>query len=227
MYNPRKQRHPGRPSRRRDHLFHEEWAYVLDFLPQGNPLDRHPQHRTRALAQVIGDMYFTLLEVYPKPDQYLVIGEKVYIGHGLRDKVAQIFGRISYEDLTTVARDNLSQIVYRLVLEKEPVFVKFFNIAEPVTLKLHSLELLPGIGKKSMRVILEERRKKPFESFKDIEERTRISDPAKIIADRIILELQGNEKYYLFVKPYVSDDKGHIIFLGYLIRIYRELGLIG
>jgi len=214
---------PRRP-RRDTGLFHEEWAYVLDFLPQGNPLDRHPQHRTRALAQVLGDMYFTLLEVYPRPDQYLSIGERVYIGKGKRDKILQIFGRISYDDLTTVARDNIPQIVYQIVKEKEPIFVRFFNIAEPVTLKLHSLELLPGIGKKSMRVILEERRKKPFESFEDIEKRTRINDPAKVIADRIVVELQGNQKYYLFVKPYGEHGA---IFLGYLVRVYRELGLVG
>lgn len=220
-YNPH---FTSRRPRRDTGLFHEEWAYVLDFLPQGNPLDRHPQHRTRALAQVLGDMYFTLLEVYPRPDQYLSIGERVYIGKGKRDKVLQIFGRIGYDDLTTVARDNIPQIVYQIVREKEPIFVRFFNIAEPVTLKLHSLELLPGIGKKSMRVILEERRKKPFESFEDIEKRTRINDPAKVIADRIVVELQGNQKYYLFVKPYGEHG---VIFLGYLVRIYRELGLVG
>ena len=75
-----------------------------------------------------------------------------------------------------------------------------------------------------MRVILEERRKKPFESFEDIEKRTRINDPAKVIADRIVLELQGNQKYYLFVKPHGEEGA---IFSGYLVRIYRELGLIG
>ncbi len=211
--------HPPRPKHREE--WHEEYAYVLDFLPQGNPFDRHPQHRRNPIAQVIGEKYFTLLEVGPKPRVYLELGERVYVGHGLRDKISHIYGKITYDDLTTVARDNLYQIVYKIVTDKEFVFVDFFNIAEPITLKFHALELLPGIGKKSLKIILEERKKKPFESFSDFQERTRINDPAKLIVDRIILELQGGEKYYLFVKP--THDRG--VYLGYLIKLYRLKGL--
>ena len=52
-----------------------------------------------------------------------------------------------------------------------------------------------------MLSILDEREKRPFESFKDIKERVKLlPDPEKAIMKRILLELEGNEKHYLFVR---------------------------
>ena len=49
--------------------------------------------------------------------------------------------------------------------------------------------------------ILEERERQKFTSFKDIADRTSLSNPAKQIALRIIKELQREGvKYYLFSK---------------------------
>jgi putative nucleotide binding protein len=55
------------------------------------------------------------------------------------------------------------------------------------------------VGKKHLMDILEERRKRPFESFEDLRQRVRqFSDPPKSIVARIMQELGGNEKYYIF-----------------------------
>ena len=68
-------------------------------------------------------------------------------------------------------------------------------------MRMHTLELLPGLGKKHMWVILEERQIKPFESFQDIKERVKLlPDPKMSIIKRIIKELEGNEKYRIFTK---------------------------
>lgn len=202
--------------RKADELM-EEYAIVLDFFPHGNPVDKHEEHRRKPVAQVLGDKYFMLLEVLPKPGVVLRVGEKVYIGGGLRDKIARIYGRVGYEELSSSAKFELPNIVESIVRDREEVFVEFFNISSPVTLKMHSLELLPRIGKKHMRVILEERRKKPFTSFKELVERCKVGDPVKIITERVVSELSGQEKYYLFVKPFNSTDA---IYLGYLPRMY-------
>jgi putative nucleotide binding protein len=63
---------------------------------------------------------------------------------------------------------------------------------------MHALELLPGIGKKSMWQIINARERKPFTSFKDIQDRTSVGDPIKVIAKRILDELTGGEKYRIF-----------------------------
>ena len=65
---------------------------------------------------------------------------------------------------------------------------------------MHALKLLPGIGQKHMWEILETRERQKFVTFQDISDRTSISAPAKLIAQRIIKELQRDVKYYLFSK---------------------------
>ena len=62
------------------------------------------------------------------------------------------------------------------------------------------MELLPGVGKKHMWQIIEERKDKPFESFADLKKRVKLlPDPEKSILRRILLELDGKEKHRLFV----------------------------
>ena len=67
-------------------------------------------------------------------------------------------------------------------------------------MRKHLLEKLPGLGKKSMTTILEERKKEPFKDFNDLSERTGIKNPEKLIANRICLEIEDpDRKRYLFV----------------------------
>ena len=210
---------------KRDHrrgrgpFIRDEFAIVLDYMPLGNPLDRHPHHRRMPVAQAIGSKYFTLVELEPLRDLPINVGERVPISTRNDVPGHRVSDRITYNDLTTVAKENLPNVVRKIVIEKERVFVQFFNIAEPINIRLHSLELLPGIGKKTLMLILEERKKKPFESFEDIQKRTRINDPVKLIVDRIIKELQGTEKYYLFVEPYPREPEHR--FLNYLSYLYK------
>lgn len=179
---------------------YEEYAYILDYLPHGHPLESTPIFKREPIAQVIGEVYFTLLEVVPKPGVFLVPGERVFIGRGERDKIARVRKRISYNDLTIAARDELPDIIEKIVSKYEHRFVDFFNTSSSITTRLHSLQLLPGIGRKLLWTILDERKKKPFESFEDIRRRTKIPDPKKLIVKRILMELSGEDKYRLFVK---------------------------
>ena len=48
--------------------------------------------------------------------------------------------------------------------------------------------------------IVNERERKLFVSFKEIRERTGVSDPTKIIARRIVQELSEESKYRLFTR---------------------------
>ena len=70
---------------------------------------------------------------------------------------------------------------------------------------MHSLELLPGIGKKFMWQILKERQKTLFTSFQDIAERTHIRSPKDLIIKRILSELQREDKYSLFTRKPATD----------------------
>jgi putative nucleotide binding protein len=94
----------------------------------------------------------------------------------------------------------LVSVIEILLKNNEEKFIDFFNRTQPVTPRMHSLELLPGVGKKLMWQILDERERKPFYSYKDLQERTALADPIKIIAKRIVEELIGDSKYKLFVR---------------------------
>jgi len=178
----------------------EEYAYVLDYLPQGHPLDRRPLHLRRPIVQAVGEDFFTLLELVPKEGVTLSPGDRVFIGKGIRDKIDHINRRISYDELTSSAKDELVKVVEKIVKENEKKFVEVFNNAPALTTRMHSLELLRGVGKKKLWEILEERRRKPFESFRDIEERTGLRNVAEAIKERILEELKGGQRYYLFVR---------------------------
>lgn len=179
----------------------DEYGIVLDFMPYGKPGDikREP------LAQIIGNKYFNLLEVVIKQDKKVEIKEKVYIGNKERDKVKYIKGRIKYDDLTSLAKTTLEEVLEDLITSNEQRLVKLFNIAGPITNRLHSLELLPGVGKKHLWKIIEERKNKPFESFEDIKKRIPLlPDPKKMIAKRLLEELKGTDKYRIIVgNPYI------------------------
>ena len=178
----------------------EDYAVVLDFLPNGYAFDRRPVHIKTPIAQAIGKQNLVLLELVPKKDFFLQPHEEVYIDEGKRDKIHHIKGRIPYEKLTSTAQSELKHIVEDFVNQNESRFVDFFNKSQPLSTRMHQLELLPGLGKKHMWEILQARKEKPFENFLDLKTRVKLlPEPKMIIIRRIVSELEGKEKYNLFV----------------------------
>jgi putative nucleotide binding protein len=174
----------------------EEYALVLEYLPNGYPLER----KMMPIAQAIGKKNLTLLELVPRRGINLEIGEEVYIGEGKRDKVYYILGRLPREKLTESGKNQLQEFVKKIAVEREKEFVDFFNRAEAINKRVHQIELLPGFGKKHMQDILKEREEKPFESFEDMRNRIQnLPDPQKAIEKRIIEELTNIERQNLFV----------------------------
>jgi len=173
----------------------EEKAIILDFLPNGYPLEG----RMMPVAQAIGASNFVLLQLVPRHGVSLQLKEEVYIGEGKRDKIHYILGRLPKNKLTETAKMQLAEHIEKTVQEREEKYVRFFNESQPINTRLHQLELLPGFGKKHTQAIIEARKSKPFASFEDIKQRVKnIPDPKKAIEKRLTLELQEDEKYLLF-----------------------------
>jgi putative nucleotide binding protein len=182
----------------RRHVY-EEHAYVLDYLPYGRSTDKS-RHLVVPTVQIMGEQFFTLLEAELKVGATVVVPERIYIGRERREKVDRIISRISYDQLTANAKAEVTPLIDELVKKQEKRFVDFFNNSQPVTPRMHSLELLPGIGKKSMWTIVNTREKKQFTGYKDIEARTGLSDVPKILAKRIFEELSTETKYRVFTR---------------------------
>jgi putative nucleotide binding protein len=174
----------------------DENVIVLEFLPRG-----HSTGRQEPIAQVIGDKYFSLLEVVVRKDAELKPYDKVYIGESKRDKIDHIKRRITVNELTSYAKSELPFVVEKLVKENETRFVNFFNTAQPISTRFHQLELIPGIGKKHLWDIIGERKKNPFTSFEDIKKRIKLMpDPANSVIKRVMEELEDEDiRFRLFV----------------------------
>jgi putative nucleotide binding protein len=177
---------------------YEEYAYVLDFIQRGKSTT--VRAREGIIIQAIGEEHLTLLELLGIQNMSFEVGERLYIGREGRDKVISVLGRLEYKDISQSAKNELTNIIEKIVIANEKRFVDYINMAPPVTPRIHALELIPGIGKTYMMTIIKERDKKKFESFADIQNRVGLRDPAKLIAKRIIDEIAGEERRNLFVR---------------------------
>ncbi|MBI4983725.1 DUF655 domain-containing protein [Candidatus Woesearchaeota archaeon] len=175
----------------------EEKAIILDYLEHGYPFEEGAIKSS--IAQALGVNYLTLLELIPKKGMQLQPYQEVYIGEGKRDEIHHIKGRINADKLTATAKNELPHAIENVINRDEKRFVEFFNKAQPLSMRMHQLELIPGFGKKHMWEVLEARKVKPFASFEDLKERVKLlPDPKQAVVKRIISELEGKEKYCLF-----------------------------
>lgn len=186
----------------------EDYVYILDYLAKGR--GDLPSFKRQPLVYSIGENQFTLLELVPRKNNSFTIGERIYVGKDpdKREKISKIKGRVNYEDLTSTAHGEMPYVLLDIVHEKEERFIKFFNEAPAISTRFHVLELLPGLGKKMMHEILDERKKKPFSSFKEMCDRIDfLRAPDKLISKRIELELTDpDQKYRIFTRPPVSKN---------------------
>jgi putative nucleotide binding protein len=177
---------------------YEEYAYVLDYTQRGKSAT--VRGREGLIVQGIGEEHLTLLELLGVQNMNFEVGERVYIGREGRDKVISVLGRLEYEYISQSAKNDLPAIVEKIVLQNEKRFIDHINNAQPVTPRIHALELIPGIGKTYMLTIIREREKRKFDSFVDLQTRVGLRDPAKLIVKRIVDEIAGQARMNLFVR---------------------------
>jgi len=187
----------------------EEYVIILDYMPNGLPSNR--SFKKEPLAYGLGINEFKLFELIPKNGITMTIGMKTYIGKDKekREHIHSIKRRVGYNELTQVAKGELPFTIIKIIMLREKDFIKFFNDARPITTRFHMLELLPGLGKKTMWSIIEEREKKPFEDFKDLSTRVKsIHHPEKLVAKRIETELTEEDvKYKIFIHSSHTSHK--------------------
>ena len=184
-----------------DRKIREESAIILDFLPHGYHTKGKTGKMRTPIAQAMGKDHFVLLELVPKKDARLQVNEEVYIGEGKRDKIHHINGKLPPKKLTSTAKLEIEFTVADMIKKDEKKFIDFFNNAQPLSMRMHSIELIPGMGKKRMWEILEERNVRPFKNFEDFRKRLKTaSDPEKAVTRRIIDEMVKEQKHYLFVE---------------------------
>lgn len=181
-----------------------EQAVVLDVLAHGRSDDDRPGYQRDPVSYAIRTADFQLYALTFEGQPTVTIGDRIQIEP--LDALDGVVDRepIEYDDLSPGAQTELEYVVEELVDAHTDHFVDFFTEAQPVSLRLHQLNLLPGIGDKLRDGILDARKRGgPFNSFEDLEARVDgLHDPRQVVIDRILEELTETEmKYYLFVGP--------------------------
>jgi len=177
---------------------YEEYAYVLDFVERGK--SSTVRGREGIMVTGIGEDRLTLLEILGVPDSSFEVGERIYIGKEGRTKVLSVLGKMVYQKISSTAQNELAGVVEIIVNQNEKKFIDYINNCQPLTPRIHALELIPGIGKTYMKLMLEEREKNKFESFEDLQNRVGLKEPMKQICKRILEEITGETRMNLFVK---------------------------
>jgi len=177
-------------------------AVIVDYLPHGRPDDTRPQYQKAALAYALETEQFDLLELTLIEDADVNIVDRIPIDEAADDSVIEETTHIEYDDLSNSGVSELEYAVEAIINADERRFVDFYNDAQPISLRLHQLNLLPGIGKKLRNKIIDKRKRQPFESFEDLADRVGgLHNPKEIIAERIMEELRDEDlKYKLFVR---------------------------
>ncbi|GAB3684487.1 DUF655 domain-containing protein [Salinarchaeum chitinilyticum] len=177
-------------------------AVVLDYLPHGRSDDDRPQYRRSAVGYGVDTRDFRLYEFALAEDGDASIGDEVAVEPSSAWEQVDHVREIEYDDLSSGARSELDYVIDELLENEEDRFVAVYDDAGPVTLRLHQLNLLPGIGDKLRDSILDERKRGPFESFDDVAERVDgLHDPEDVIRERIFEEITGDDlKYRLFAR---------------------------
>ena len=180
----------------------EEYAHILDYLAQGLPTGGYAKREP--LCYAVGEEEFKLFEIIPKANAVINLGDRVYIGKeaGQRSQVDHIKRRVGFEELTSAAKAELEFVILEIVMNDQKRFIRFYNEAEAISLRKHMLEELPGLGKKTLIALLDERKKGTFKDFVDLGVRVPLlKGPEKLIVKRIVLELTDTaQKHYIFVR---------------------------
>ena len=175
-----------------------EYAYVLDH--ESRAKSTTVRGRTGVIVIALGEERLTLLEILGIENSTFDIGERVYIGKEGRTKVQSVLGKMDYGKTSDSAKNEIPNVVESIITKNEKKFVDYINNAQPLTPRTHTLELIPGIGKTYMNVIIKEREKEPFQSYHDIRERTGLKELIQHLTERIVEEISGDARMNLFVK---------------------------
>ena len=177
---------------------YEEYAYVLDFCSMAK--SKTVRGRDGIIITALGEERLTLLEILGVEDSIFEIGEKIYIGKEGRTKVQSVLGKLDYKQISGSSQSEIDNVVKTIVTNNEERFVDYINNAQPLTPRKHSLELIPGIGKTYLKLIIEQINKQKFLNYKDMEERAGLKEPVNHLSKRIIEEISGETQFRLFVK---------------------------
>ncbi|MCH1540225.1 MAG: DUF655 domain-containing protein [Candidatus Poseidonia sp.] len=174
---PRQDR-PERPKA----LIGESWARVIE----------HDTDSGVVTALSEGGFVFCRVKVKSN-DPVLIPSQRIYIGTegSKREHVAEIIGTARLDRMSNMARLDIPVVLQLFVEENAQQFLEsFYNRAGPLSLKQHSFELLPDVGKKKAKQMVDARNNVGiFSSMNELNDHCNI-DGAELLARRFMQEIE-------------------------------------
>ena len=141
-------------------------------------LDSEPQGISPGISHAITERGLYLLRFRGGQS-----GEKIVVEDG-----AGIVGMLRYRDLSGSLQADLSSIIADFILENPDVFLMFYNRGGPINRKMHTFQLLPGIGPSTAQEMVR-KRGSGWKDFSAVSKDCGI-DAAVLLANRLNEELK-------------------------------------
>jgi putative nucleotide binding protein len=171
----------------------EEWVRMLTERPPDRDED------DSRYVQAVGESGFMLLELVATEDADLTPGDRLTVES---EPFTDVNRRLTYHTLTQDAQDRLKETIAAIIADNEQRFIDWYNNAQPIGLRKHQLDVLPGIGDTRRERIIDAQRQGPFADFADLETRVdSLYDPQTLLVERALTELKEVEevRYKLLV----------------------------
>ena len=110
-------------------------------------------------------------------------GEQIVVEDG-----AGIVGMLRYRDISGSVQSDLSSIITEIILSNPDVFLMFYNRGGPINRKMHTFQLLPGIGPSTAQEMVR-KRGSGWKDFSAVSKDCGI-DAAALLANRFNEELK-------------------------------------
>ncbi|MBS71322.1 MAG: hypothetical protein CMO20_00015 [Thermoplasmata archaeon] len=138
----------------------------------------------------ISENHLHLIKARAKPGVgNLEVGQKLTMPEDESSEIAIVLGRSRYRELSNSAQFALTDVVKQILSDNPDPSLTFYNRAGPVSLKFHAFQLLPGVGQKKVKQMLDKRTSIGWLSFEEIDESCSI-DSLQLIAERLVEELE-------------------------------------
>ncbi|MBT4058743.1 MAG: DUF655 domain-containing protein [Euryarchaeota archaeon] len=108
---------------------------------------------------------------------------------GESEKISIVLGKGRHKELPNTAQMVLLDVIKDILTENPKPSLTFYNRAGPVSLKFHAFQLLPGIGVKKAKKMMQSRTSMGWFSFEEVDEACEI-DSLQLISERLVEELE-------------------------------------
>ena len=106
------------------------------------------------------------------------------------EKIGPI-SEIRYKDISSSTQSELVEAIMEEINNTPDNHLSFYNRANNISLKVHSFQLLPSIGKSKAQQMVQSRGMIGWENFTDIDEKCSI-DSVRLLAERYVIEMEDS-----------------------------------